>query len=98
MAKTSRNFTATITLNTEKGGAWLTTYTLTKEQNNGLGGFITVVVDENVIAWKNASAAKRWIKAKVQELTPRKSVKLVATKFDTNEKPTAFKGELTYKE
>ena len=48
-------------------------------------------------AWKNASAAKRWIKAKVQEMTPRKSVKMNPTKFNDKEKPVEFSGVLEFK-
>jgi hypothetical protein len=49
-------------------------------------------------AWKNASAAKRWVKEQVQKHTPRKSVKMVATgAVDAKGKPTAFTGALEYK-
>ena len=60
------------------------------------------MVDEAVVwanrsAWKNASAAKRWVKAQVQEQTPRKSVKMNSTKFNEQEKPTAFSGVMEFK-
>ena len=49
-------------------------------------------------AWKNASAAKRWVKEQVLKHTPRKSVKMVATgALDAKGKPTAFTGSLTFK-
>jgi hypothetical protein len=50
-------------------------------------------------AWSNASAAKRWIKEMVQELTPRKSVKMIATtqNLDAKGKPLAFVGQIGYK-
>lgn len=98
MPKNNHTFTASVELNPEKGGGWLAKYELEKQQNNGLGGFESIVISQKVTAWKNASAAKKWIKAKVQELTPRKSVKLEAFKYDANDKPTAFKGALNYKE
>ena len=47
---------------------------------------------------KKTFTAKRSIKAKVQEMTPRKSVKMNATKFGEKEKPVAFAGVLEYKE
>ena len=97
MPKASMMFSASIELNPEKAGGWLAIYELTKQQNNGLGGLETITVGKEMSAWKNASAAKRWLKAKVQELTPRKSVKLEAYKQDANQKPTALKGKLEYK-
>lgn len=87
--KKNNEFKATLLLNAEKGGAWLATWTLTNDQ------------DDNVVtalsAWKNASAAKRWLKAEVQANTPRKSVKMETTKLNELQKPTAFAGSLTYK-
>ena len=81
--------TATLMLNPEKGGGWLATFHIHTE------GTITT---QEMSAWKNASAGKRWIKAKVQELTPRKSVKMTAFTFDPSDKATGFRGELLYKE
>lgn len=88
MAKVKHQFQATITLNQDKGGGWLATYHLTSEsgfENSGQS------------AWKNAAAAKRWIKAKVQELTPRKSVKLVQTVNPDTNKPVSFAGTLDFR-
>ena len=86
--KLDATFDVEICKNTEKGGAWLATYTITKD---GLEeGYVTE-------AWSNASAAKRWIKAAVIAKTPRKSVKLEVTAMDANNKPTCIKGQLIYK-
>ena len=49
-------------------------------------------------AWKNASAGKKYIKAMVQELTPRKSVKLIPSEEkDAKGKPVRFSGTLNFK-
>ena len=88
--KVSYKFNADLNLNTELGGAWLA---------------VVSVVDENDVAqavftssWKNASAGKRYVKAMVQKLTPRKSVKMIAGEtLDAKGKPTTFSGELTFK-
>jgi hypothetical protein len=88
--KVDASFTAEICKNTEKGGAWLATYTLTKDGEEL--GYVTQ-------AWSNASAAKRWIKSKVVERTPRKSIKMEVTIKDVvTDKPLCLKGELNYKE
>lgn len=93
--KTEKKFDAYLTLNTEKGGAWQANVNVSYlDEETGE----RIYTAELVTAWKNASAAKRWLKAKVQELTPRKSVKLEAFLFDENQKPRGFRGELTYKE
>ena len=87
--KTQYTFSATLMLNPEKGGGWL--------------AVVSVVGDEEVkarftTAWKNASAGKKYIKAMVQELTPRKSVKMIAgDQKDAKGKPVSFAGELTFK-
>ena len=93
MPKVSKTLEAQVQLNPEKGGGWLANVNIYHYDE----GEKTYLV-KTVTAWKNASAAKRWVKAKVQELTPRKSVKMTAFLFDAVEKPTAFAGELTYKE
>lgn len=98
--KVTKKFTATLTLNTEQGGAWLANVSLLTPLSgpNDLNSMVDSEAISHEAAWKNASAGKRWIKAKVLELTPRKSVKLEATKFDkTTEKPTAFVGALEFK-
>lgn len=88
MSKTRHTFKARLWANTEKGGAWIAEYLFGTEED--FGGEYT--------AWKTSSAAKRWIKAKVQEKTPRKSVKLVAgTVTDEKGKPTTFEGELVFR-
>lgn len=85
--KVQRTFTANLWLNTEKGGAWIAEYHYgTEEDFKGL-----------YTAWKNASAAKRWLKSVVQEVTPRKSIKMVAgDALDEKGKPVSFTGELKY--
>ena len=98
--KVQKTFTATIELNPEKAGAWMASVFLTyldeSDSKNSIPN--TVGVSEQT-AWKNASAAKRWVKSKVVELTPRKSVKMVVTKEDkTTGKPTLLSGVLAYKE
>lgn len=98
--KVTKKFTATLTLNTEQGGAWLANVSLLTPLQGSLS--LNSMEDAEAIsqesAWKNASAGKRWIKAKVLEMTPRKSVKMNPTKHDkTTEKPTAFAGVLEFK-
>ena len=85
--KVQYTFTANLWLNTEKGGAWIAEYHYgTEEDFKGL-----------YTAWKNASAAKRWLKSVVQEVTPRKSIKMVAgDALDEKGKPVSFTGELKY--
>lgn len=77
--------------NQTKGGAWLTTIRITDEG-------VDVPNETITSAWSNASAAKRFIKEKVQELTPRKSVKMVASQqVDEKGKPVAFVGQIGFK-
>jgi len=88
--KVTYKFTADLTLNTEQAGGWLAIVSVVNEDDIAQAMFTT--------AWKNASAGKRYIKKMVQELTPRKSVKLVAgTNLDAKGKPTSFAGELSFK-
>ena len=98
--KIKKTFTATLDLNEEKAGAWMATVFVTYlDDSDTLNSIPNTVGVSEQTAWKNASAAKRWIKSRVQELTPRKSVKMTATKFcKTTEKPIAFSGVLEYKE
>lgn len=91
MAKEQFDFTVSITLNPEKGGGWLVDASLNNSTSD-------VFIYEDVSAWKNAAAAKRWVKALVVKWTPRKSVKLEPTSVDANGKPTGFKGALSFKE
>jgi hypothetical protein len=98
--KVAKKFTATLTLNTEQGGAWLANVSLLTPLQ-GVNSLNSIPDSEAVsyeAAWKNASAGKRWIKAKVLELTPRKSVKMTPNAFDkATEKPTSFVGALEFK-
>jgi hypothetical protein len=88
--KVTKKFTADLTLNTEQGGGWMAFVSVVGED-----GTAEIILST---AWKNASAGKRWIKSKVLELTPRKSVKMVVgEKLDEKGKPTSFAGELTFK-
>jgi len=88
--KVNQTFTATLTKNTEKGGAWLADFTIVTE------GVTEVIYKES--AWANASAGKRWIKERVKESTPRKSIIMIDSgKVDEKNKPISFKGELIYK-
>ena len=97
--KVTKTFTASIALNPEKGGAWMANVFLTYEDNSdSMNSMPNTIGISDASAWKTASAAKRWVKAKVQEMTPRKSVKMVPTAFNDKEKPTNFKGTLEYKQ
>lgn len=88
--KTSYRFEAMLTLNPEKGGAWLAVVRLVNDEAETVTHFTQ--------AWKNASAGKKYIKAMVQELTPRKSVRMVAgEQLNEKGKPVQFTGELLYK-
>ena len=91
--KVNHTFTVNITKNTltERGGAWLLNILITKEND-------PLVVYGATTAWANPSAAKRWVKAVVQDLTPRKSVKLIAGEnLDAKGKPVSFYGQLVFK-
>lgn len=93
--KSSYLFSASATKNTDKGGAWLAKVSLT---NNTADSEEYGAGTTELTAWTNASACKRWIKAKVQAMTPRKSVKMVATTAkDAKGKPVQFDGSLIFK-
>jgi hypothetical protein len=84
-------FDARVARNMAKGGGWLATVKVSNDQDD--------VSDSITSAWKNASAAKKWVKEQVQKLTPRKSVKLIAgPELDDKDKPTRFTGSLTYRD
>lgn len=101
--KITQRFTASIELNPEKAGAWMAEISISNlydgpNERLGAGNTDEAVILANRSAWKNASAAKRWIKTQVLEHTPRKSVKMVVTKEDgTTGKPTLLFGVLEYK-
>ena len=87
--KTTKTFDASITLNAAKGGGWLAKWHIHDGEQ---------VVITTHSAWKNASAAKRWLKEQVQANTPRKSVKMLpGSQVDAKGKPTSFSGSLTFK-
>ena len=92
MAKVTKTLKATLTKNTtvEKGGAWLLTIT---------EGYVGAVSEGEGThsAWANPSAAKRYLKAYVQENTPRKSIKMVIGATNDAGKPTHLSGELSWK-
>lgn len=102
--KVTAKFSAVIELNNEKGGAWLATVVAERpdsfsgyDVSKNLNSMEPAIGVSQVTAWKNASAAKRWVKAMVQAMTPRKSVKLSPTKFGEKEKPVAFSGAMEFK-
>lgn len=96
--KVTAKFSAVIELNDEKGGAWLATVVAQRpDGSDGLNSIEPAIGVSEVTAWKNASAAKRWVKSMVQSLTPRKSVKMNPTKFNDKEKPVAFSGSMEFK-
>ena len=74
----------------EKGGAWQLTITIFEEGTS-------VSIYHKITAWANASAAKRWVKQQVLEQTNRKSIKLIVTKSDVNNKPVSISGDMTFK-
>ena len=74
----------------EKGGAWQLTISIYEEFNS-------VPIYHKITAWANASAAKRWVRAQVLEQTNRKSIKLIVTKSDVNNKPISISGDMTFK-
>jgi hypothetical protein len=88
--KVVKTFTANLNKNTEKGGAWLATVSVSDDEGNA--GLIYQA------AWSNASAGKRWVKSQVQALTPRKNVKMLAGESkDAKGKPTSFFGVITFR-
>lgn len=89
--KVSAMFEASLTKNAEKGGAWLAKITITNE------GETTPYVVEYA-SWTNASACKRWVKARVQELTPKKNCKVIASQnLDAKGKPLGWHGAVGFK-
>jgi hypothetical protein len=88
MAKDVYNFSALAYKNIEKGGAWVAVFKLER-----VGG--EVITDYS--AWTSANACKRWLKERVQEHTPRKSIKFVSAKTDANDKVIEVTGEFSYR-
>jgi len=88
--KINYTFSADLTKNPEKGGAWIGHYVIRDDQESAPKGQFK--------AWANASAGKRWLKAMAAEKTPRKSIKLEAgEQLDEKGKPVSFKGSFNYK-
>lgn len=96
--KVSKRFRAELSLEREKSSAWLAIIYVTNTSVDEGANPIERVELTKITAWKNASAGKRWIKAQVQGLTPRRSVKLIAGS-DLNEKgkPMGFRGSVDFK-
>ena len=91
MPKKLYTFEAKVILNPEKGGGWMASWLLTNDQDDSSVGEIS--------PWKNPSAAKKWLKVKAAEKTPRKSVKMVpGSELDEKGKPTRFDGVFTFRE
>ena len=88
MAKVKHTFSANISLNQNKGGAWLASYSLSSASS--------IISQGETTAWKNASAAKRWIKERVVAKTPRKSLKWTHVVQNADSKPVEFSGVLEY--
>ena len=87
--KEERKFQVQIKKNMGDGGAWLSRYSIYKGVDDE---------DETHFeAHKNASAAKRWVKAQLQEITGRKSMKFNVIKEDDNGKPITLTGYVMYK-
>ena len=87
--KVVKTFNAGLIKNIEKGGGWLAVITIKV-------GDVTETQIMN--PWTNASAGKRWVKNQVQILTPRKSIKMIASPDkDEKGKPLAFVGVVTFK-
>lgn len=88
--KVTQIFKANLAKNTivEKGGAWLLTISIATEAGD---------IESFMTAWANPSAAKRYLKTVVLEKTPRKSIKMIVTEANAENKPLALDGDLTYK-
>lgn len=97
--KVIAKFSAVIELNKDKGGAWLATVS-GERPDSSMGtnpnSMEPAIGFSEITAWKNASAAKRWVKQMVSTKTPRKSVKLIGSKLDGKDKPTKFSGYITF--
>lgn len=95
--KFERTFKASLVKKADKGSAWLATYSITEDRVTE-SGIETVEVRSGTSAWSNASAAKRWVKEAVVNLTTRKSIKFEVTKEDLNGKPAEITASMSYKQ
>ena len=96
--KVAAKFVATIELNPEKAGGWLAIVSVQKEEGTSINSIQPAEGVSEYSSWKNASAAKRWVKTMVLKHTPRKSVKMAITSTNKESgKPTAMSGVLEYK-
>lgn len=92
--KINAAFKAKLDKNLDKGGAWMATFTILHEAADG---FMPVKTESS--AWTSAAAAKRWLKHRLMDLTPKKSVKMVAgSQVDAKGKPASFSGEVAFKQ
>lgn len=87
--KETQVFTANISLNKEKGGGWLAKVTVSKADGS--------VAHQEFSAWKNATAAKKWVKEQVKAHTPRKSISFIGADLNDKNKPQVLTGLLQYK-
>ena len=88
--KLQRKFWCRAFITEDKGAGWMAHIIISGPEDN--------VIHQEWTAWKNASAAKKWLKEQVKVHTPRKSVKLVAgPNLNEKGKPVLFVGELDYK-
>jgi hypothetical protein len=89
--KINASFEAEMRKNTEKGGAWLVEFSVTRADYDKV-----VVSGRN--AFSNPSAGKRWLKEQVLANTNKKSIKMVPTdEKDIKDKPIAFNGLVSFK-
>ena len=89
--KVNAKFSGTLIKNNVRGGAWLATYAISYEGQDG-----TIATSHH--AFSNASAGKRWLKEMVLANTPKKSIKMIAgTALDEKGKPLGFAGEVAFK-
>lgn len=92
--KINAAFKGSLIKNLDKGGAWMATLTILHEAPDG---FMPVKTESS--AWTSASAGKRWLKHRLMDLTPKKSIKMVAgSEVDAKGKPAAFNGEVAFKQ
>lgn len=92
--KINASFSASLSKNNVKGGAWMASYTVAHES---VDGFMPVKTDHS--AWTSAAAAKRWVKDMVKANTTKKSIKLLpGDEKDAKGKPVWFAGSLSFKQ